>query len=187
MRTGILGGTFDPIHNAHLMVARKAMEAAALDRVVLIPAGVPPNKAGLRLTPPEHRLAMTRLAAEGVRGFEVSDFEIASPGVDYTVNTLRAMTNLYPDSKLFFIVGGDSLMYFDQWKDPGAILSLASIAAVYRPGFDFAELERKRAEILTVYQGEIQLVACDGMDMSGLVPAKVEEYIRSHGLYTNIV
>src|SRR5664280_1495215 len=91
---GILGGTFDPVHNAHLMIASMAMEAAGLDRVVFLPAGAPPNKVTRKLTAPEHRLAMVRLAVEGIAGFEVSDIEIRTPGLDYTADTLRLMRGM---------------------------------------------------------------------------------------------
>jgi nicotinate-nucleotide adenylyltransferase len=197
-RTGILGGTFDPVHNAHLMIARRAREAAALDKVVFVPAGLPPNKTGGALTAPEHRLAMARLAVEGMRGFEVSDIEIRTPGVDYTVDTLRALRALDPAAQFFFIAGGDSLMYLDQWKEPGALLAQASVVAVSRPGIGMGELERKRADILARFGGEILLVECAGMDVSStevrgrvaagpgisrLVPRKGGEYILERGLY----
>jgi len=195
---GILGGTFDPVHNAHLMIARMAAEAAGLDRVVFMPAGAPPNKDARSLTAPEHRLAMVRLAVEGITGFDVSDIEIRTPGLDYTVDTLRLMREMNPLARLFFIAGGDSLLYLDKWKDPGQLLSLAGFIAVYRPGCGMRKLERKRADILKRFGGEVLLVECSGLDISsseirrrvaaglgisGLVPEAVEAYIRLHGLY----
>jgi nicotinate-nucleotide adenylyltransferase len=197
LKIGVLGGTFDPVHNAHLMIAGEARKAAGLSRVLFMPAGNPPHKAHA-LTQPEHRLNMTRLAVEGVEGFEVSDLEIRTPCVDYTVNTLRMLGETIAGAKLFFIIGGDSLLYLDQWRNPGGLLAQAAFVAVYRPGSSMEELERKRRLILERYGGEIRLVACAGQDISstdirrrvaagqdisGLVPAPVAEYIKQHGLY----
>lgn len=197
-RIGIMGGTFDPVHSAHLMVASEAKRACALDRVLLMPAGAPPHKEARTLTEAQHRLAMARLAIEGMEGFEVSDLEIRTPGIDYTVDTLRLLRLEYPDAKLYFIVGGDSLMALDQWRSPEKLLKLAAFAAVYRPGLELGALERKRRELVDRFGGEIALVACPGMDISStevrrrvaaaqditdLVPPAVEAYIKAYGLY----
>ena len=197
-RIGIFGGTFDPIHNAHLMVARLARQAAGLDRVIFMPAGTPPHKERLALTADGHRLAMVRLAVEGLGGYEVSDLEMATPEVDYTVDTLRLMAGRNPGAKLYFIIGGDSLMMLDQWRDPEGLMSLAAFIAVYRPDCEPDALERKRGEILSRYGGEILLVSCGGMDVSstmirrraaagldvsGLTSPAVARYIEEHALY----
>ena len=197
-KTGILGGTFDPVHNAHLMIAREAQAAAGLDSVLFMPAGIPPNKAGSPMAAPEHRLAMVRLAIRGKRGFAVSDREIKSPNVDYTADTLLALHEDKPGSRLYFIAGGDSLLYLDKWHKPAQLLSLAVFVAVYRPGSSLAELEHKRKEIMARFGGEILLVPCAGMDISSteirrrvaagldissLVPKPVEAYIKLYGLY----
>lgn len=201
-RIGIYGGTFDPAHNAHLMVARLAMAAAGLDRVVFLPSGSPPHKEERVLSAAHHRLEMVRLAIQGVGGFEVSDLEIATPGVDYTVDTLRRMRQANPGVRLFFIIGGDSLMYLDQWRDPEGLMSLASFVAVYRPDCEMADLARKRQDILRRYGGEILLVECPGMDISStairrkvaagediaeLVPPAVASYIAQHDLYKGMI
>ncbi len=197
-KIGILGGTFDPVHIAHLMVASEAKRACGLNRVLLMPAGAPPHKEARALTAAAHRLAMARLAVEGMEGFAVSDLELRTPGIDYTVDTLRLLRHEYPGAKLYFIVGGDSLMALDQWRSPEKLLKLAAFAAVYRPGLELAVLERKRCELLGRFGGEITLVACPGMDISstevrrraaagqsiaGLVPPAVGAYIAAHGLY----
>lgn len=197
-KIGIMGGTFDPVHCAHLMVASEAMKACGLNRVMLMPAGAPPHKEARTLTPPEHRLNMARLAVADMPCFEVSDLEIRTPGTDYTVDTLSLLRCEYPDARLYFIIGGDSLMALDQWRSPEKLMKLASFAAVYRPGLDIGALERKRMEIICRFGGEITLVACRGMDVSsteirsriaaglgagGLVPQAVEAYIIGRGLY----
>lgn len=198
VKIGILGGTFDPVHNAHLMIAQQAQAAAGLNRVIFMPAGVPPHKEARALTQPMHRLAMARLAVEGIAGFEVSDMEIASPGTDYTVDTLRTLADTYTNARIYFIIGGDSLMYLDQWRSPETMLSLASFIAVYRPGCSIAALERKRRDITRRFGGEIILVdgagqdissteirrrAAAGQDFGSLVPPAVEQYIKHNGLY----
>lgn len=197
-KIGILGGTFDPVHNAHLMIAAQAWAAAGLDRVILMPAGTPPHKEERSLTAAEHRLRMAQLAVERMDGYEVSDLEISTPGTDYTVDTLHMLKKQLPGAKLHFIFGGDSLMYLEQWREPEALLGLASFIAVYRPGWKLEELERMRQSLLKRFGGEIILVACAGEDISstevrsrvsaggdisGLVPENVADYIRQHHLY----
>ena len=197
-RIGIYGGTFDPVHNAHLMVARLAREAAGLGRVIFMPSGTPPHKPAQELTDAKHRLEMVQLAIAGQQGYEVSDLEIATPGVDYTVDTLRMLKSANPAAKLYFIIGGDSLMYLDQWYDPQGLLESAAFVTVFRPDSPMEDLERKRREILARYGGEILLVECPGMDISStairqmaaagedvsaFVPPAVAHYIAQNKLY----
>lgn len=197
-KVGILGGTFDPVHNGHLMIAREARGAAGLGCVLFVPAGTPPHKPARGIASPERRLAMVRLAIEGEAGFEASDLEVRSGGVGYTVDTLHRFRTQLPGARLHFIMGGDSLLALDQWRSPGELLQLASVVAVYRPGCPFEALERKRGELIGRFGGEIVLAACDGLDVSstgirqrlaagmpisGLVPPAVEAYIQRHGLY----
>jgi nicotinate-nucleotide adenylyltransferase len=140
---------------------------------------------------------MARLAAQEA-GLEVSDLEIATPGVDYTVDTLRELRRMYPRDRLFFVIGGDSLMALDQWYRPDEMLQLAAFVAVYRPGNSLLELEQKRQALLERFGGEILLAACPGMDVSSTdlreraargedlapwVPDAVAAYIREHDLY----
>jgi nicotinate-nucleotide adenylyltransferase len=197
-KIGIFGGTFDPVHNAHLSVARLAAQAAGLHRVIFMPAGAPPHKQARALLAPEHRLAMVRLAVRCEADFQVSELEIVTPGVDFTVDTLRLFGKENPAARLYFLIGADSLMALDQWRDPGELLSLAAFVAVYRPECSMEALEQKRLQILHRFGGEILLVGCAGQaisstdirrkvaagqDISGLVPPAVLDYIRRHGLY----
>ena len=196
-KIGILGGTFDPIHLGHMLIAREAQRAAGLQRVIILPTGTPPHKEQRVLSCGGHRLAMARLAAVE-QGFEVSDLEICTPGVDYTVDTLKVFRAMYKEAKLYFIIGGDSLMYLDQWRSPGVLLRLAAFIAVYRPGNSLEELRVKREELLTRFGGKILLIACEGtgisstelramaaagQDISTFVPAGVADYIRENNLY----
>ncbi len=196
-KTGLLGGTFDPVHNAHLTIAARAREAAGLDRVLLLPAAVPPHKRGQHLTDGAHRLAMARLAAAELPWMGVCDWELTHPGRGYTVDTLKAL-RAAGEEQLCFIIGGDSLLMLDQWRDPAGLLAQAAFVAVTRPGCDEAALLAQRDRLLARFGGEIILVTGEGLDLSstairaraaaglpldGLVPPAVAHYINEHQLY----
>ena len=136
MRLGIFGGTFDPIHIGHLVVAQVALEEAQLDQVLFMPAGVNPLKAGRRITAGEHRLAMVRLAIAGHPQFAVSDWELRREGLSFTVDTLEHLRAEHPEDELFFIIGADNLHILPKWRSVERIVELATILAVTRPGFD---------------------------------------------------
>ncbi|HXN90490.1 MAG TPA: nicotinate-nucleotide adenylyltransferase [Candidatus Sulfotelmatobacter sp.] len=133
MRSGILGGTFDPIHEGHLAAARVAMECAHLDRVLFIPGAQPPHR-GPAVAGADQRLAMSRLAIEGEPGFEVSDVEIRRGGKSYTADTVRELERLYPEDELFLILGWDAARLFRSWREPDVIRRLATVVVVRRPG-----------------------------------------------------
>ncbi len=133
MRSGILGGTFDPIHEGHLAAARVAMDCAHLDRVLFIPGALPPHR-GPAVAGAEHRLEMSRLATEGEPGFEVSEIEIRRGGKSYTSDTVRELKRLYPDDELFLILGWDAARLFRSWHEPDVIRRLATVVVVRRPG-----------------------------------------------------
>jgi nicotinate (nicotinamide) nucleotide adenylyltransferase len=118
-RVGIFGGTFNPPHMGHLMIAERAREAAELKKIIFIPAFQPPHKIGREIISPKHRLEMTKLAVKGNRSFEVSDIEIRQAGISYTVQTLRALRTMLPVAELFLILGSDSLAEYHSWKEPG--------------------------------------------------------------------
>jgi nicotinate-nucleotide adenylyltransferase len=133
VRSGILGGTFDPIHEGHLAAARVAMECAHLDRVLFIPGAQPPHR-GPAVAGADQRLAMSRLAIEGEPGFEVSDVEIRRGGKSYTADTVRELERLYPEDELFLILGWDAARLFRSWREPDVIRRLATVVVVRRPG-----------------------------------------------------
>lgn len=133
MRTGILGGTFDPIHEGHLAAARVAMDCAQLDRVMFIPGALPPHR-GPAVADADQRLEMSRLATAGEPGFEVSDIEIRRGGKSFTADTVRELKRLYPDDDLFLILGWDAARLFRSWHEPDVIRRLATVVVVRRPG-----------------------------------------------------
>ena len=135
MRLGLYGGTFDPIHLGHLLLAESCREACGLDTVWFVVAGVPPHKRGER-TPVEHRLEMARIAVAGNAAFEVSEVEAHSPGPHYSYATLEAIGRERPGDELFFLIGADSLVDLPGWKNPERIVAAASLVVVNRPGID---------------------------------------------------
>lgn len=199
MKTGILGGTFDPIHLGHLILAEEAYDAAGLDRVLLVPTGCSYFKEGQEVTPAGTRYEMTRLAAEGTSHLQVSDIETTRPGNSYTAETLRELRERCPKDELFCIVGADTLVMMSLWKDPKLIFSLATILVAAREDEvsekgllgEKRSLEEKygaRIELLPVRNIEISSTQIRdrvrrGQSIHFLVPENVEQYIRDHGLY----
>ncbi len=197
MRLGILGGTFNPIHNAHLQMAAAARDALHLDKVLLVVAADPPHKDVDGHVSAAHRLRMTALAAETEPNVSASDLEIRRGGVSYTVDTLLTLHEQYPDAELFLIVGSDMLLDLPTWRRPDEILRLASIACMPRRGqesTDAAAADKLR----TVHGARITMLpaAADklsstmlrdrleaGLPIEGCLPAAVERYCYEHGLY----
>ncbi|MCH7843937.1 MAG: nicotinate (nicotinamide) nucleotide adenylyltransferase [Chloroflexi bacterium] len=201
MNVGILGGTFDPVHLGHLSIAHAAMDQAALERVLFIPAGQPRLKRTEPSASVVHRLEMVRLAIEGIEGnprFEVWDIEAHRPGPTYTVDTLVELaTKLGPTAELFFILGMDVLGQFDRWKDPERVLELCRLLVLDRPGeqgFDWSGFYRRvpgaegRVQIVTappvdVSATELRRRASAGELLAAQTPDAVAGYIREQGLY----
>jgi nicotinate-nucleotide adenylyltransferase len=200
MNLGVLGGTFDPPHIGHLILAEEARLALALGQVLFVPAGDPWRKAGRDLSPRQDRLAMVRLAIGDDPHFAVSTIEIEKEGPSYTAETLTALhEQLEPETGVFFIMGADSLADFPHWHEPQRILELARLAVAERPEPEDVGLEEGLAEDLARAMRErvvwlrMPLIAISasgvrdrvrqGLSIRYWVPAAVEEYIREHGLY----
>lgn len=195
-RIGVLGGTFDPVHNGHLHIAEALRHALGLDRIVWVPAGRPPHKQGQIVSSDEDRLQMLRLALAGSPADEVSLVDLERNGPSYTADTLEALTHHFDRARLFFLMGEDSLRDFPTWHDPNRILDLADLAVAGRPGVD-ADLE-KVARDLPGIDGRVHLVSTAELAISssdirrrvrahesirGLVPPAVADYIQQHHLY----
>ncbi len=199
MKIGILGGTFDPIHTGHLILAETAYDAAGLDLVLLMPTGRSYFKEDQKVTDADTRYEMTVLAAKGNEHFKVSALETKRPGNSYTVQTLSELHVANPKDELYYIVGADTLVMMDMWKDPQEIFDLATILVetrndeVNEKGLDkeIASLEEKygaRIEKLPVRNIEISSTDLrksvqEGRSIRYLVPSVVEDYIREHHLY----
>ncbi len=200
LKVGIMGGTFNPIHEGHLMIARAAMKSARLDQVIFLPSGQPPHKQNILLASAINRLNMTILAVHGQRGFVVSDMEVLREGTTYTVDTVREMRRLYPDVELYYIIGGDTLFQLPTWRTPEQIAQLLNggMIVVPRPGADKEELEQEAAKLREVLgfnaiiaedggpeisSTEIRERLMNGESTAGMVPQAVADYITQHGLY----
>jgi nicotinate-nucleotide adenylyltransferase len=136
-----LGGTFNPIHNGHLAIARQAREALTLDRVVLIPTGDPPHKPNERLAAAKDRYEMVRLAIASDPLLSISDVEVRRPGKSYTIDTIRLLQQEYgPRTRLLFLIGLDAFLDFPTWRAPETLLTLCSFVVLSRPGLSFQAL-----------------------------------------------
>jgi nicotinate-nucleotide adenylyltransferase len=195
-KVGVLGGTFDPVHIGHLLLAESAREELGLERVVFMPAGRPWRKASREVSPAEHRLAMLRLAVAGNDAFEVSTIEVEREGPTYTVETLEELRRRDPGAALFFIVGEDALADLPNWREPQRILELATVAVAGRtaegPNLRQAEAMMPglvaravwlRMPIIEISATGIRERVRLGLSIRYRVPAAVEAYIREHRLY----
>lgn len=199
MRIGVLGGTFDPVHLGHLIIAEEVRLGLRLDRVIFIPAGQPRLRADEYLTPAADRLRMVQLATDDNPHFQVCDTETQRSGPTYTVETLDELgRNLGPEASLYFIVGEDILSQFHRWKDPERVLESCTLVVVSRSGqgtcawpewFENSDLANDKVirvdiPMVDISGTEIRRRAGHGESVRYLVPDAVAEYIRERNLYT---
>jgi nicotinate-nucleotide adenylyltransferase len=194
-RLGVFGGTFDPIHLAHLVLAEQAREQLRLDQVLFMPAFIPPHKMGRTLSPPKVRFEMAELAVAGHPNFEVGDLELRRTGPSYTVDTLRTLREQHPSAELFLLLGGDSLADFPTWREPREILSLAKLGVMKREGSPppeqptgwEAELAERvtfiEAPLLAISGTDLRRRVSEGRSIRYFVPAAVEAFINANKLY----
>jgi nicotinate-nucleotide adenylyltransferase len=197
-RLGIFGGTFDPIHIAHLAVAEEAVETLGLERALFVPAGIPPHKPDRAITAGEHRLAMVELAIAGNERFAADRRELDRPGRSYTVDTLEALRR-ETASDLVLVVSADSFLGLMSWREPRRILELARIAVAPRDGYPAAGPDFLAAHLpvladratfldgprLRLSASELRERAAAGRSLRYLVPDAVAAYIGDHALYTD--
>ncbi|MFV2021661.1 nicotinate-nucleotide adenylyltransferase [Micromonospora sp. LOL_023] len=190
-RVGIMGGTFDPIHQGHLVAASEVAERFALDEVVFVPTGDPWEKAGLTVSSAEDRYLMTVIATASNPQFQVSRADVDRPGPTYTVDTLRDLQAAYgPKTQLFFITGADALEKILSWKDAAAMFELAHFIGVTRPGFELSDdhLPADTVTLVEVPAMAISSTECRARVAAGkplwyLVPDGVVQYIAKRRLY----
>jgi nicotinate (nicotinamide) nucleotide adenylyltransferase len=197
-RVGVFGGTFDPVHVGHLAAAEAAREAASLDEVWFVPAGVPPHKPEGPVASAGDRLTMVRLAVSDHPAFRACAVEVERPGPSYTVDTLRALAAAHPDHRWHCILGSDSLLDLDGWKEPEALVRLAAFVALVRPGWGRQAVEAWLAARPPERRPEVLVVEMPGLDVSSrdlrrrfsegascryLVPEAVRRYVLERGLY----
>lgn len=148
MKTGIFGGTFNPVHKGHIMLAEYCMESVGLDRIIMIPTAVPPHKISNNLASENDRLNMCKLACRGKENFFVSDIEIKRQGKSYTYETLTQLKEIYPDDHLYTIMGADMFLTLDRWKNPKIIFEKSSIITIPRDEENKLELENFYNKVL---------------------------------------
>ena len=189
-RVGVFGGTFDPPHRGHSIVAAEVMEALELDRLLWVPAAVPPHKQGRRVTPAELRRRMVAAAIANHSGFELCDLELKRDGVSYTVDTLRRLRSAHPGWSLFLIVGADLLEGFARWKDPDAIRRMARLVAITRDATSLPPGSAVRAGVrivpvtpVDISSSEVRRRVAGGKAVSTMVAAHVKSIIESERLY----
>ena len=192
MRIGILGGTFNPIHYGHLLVAAEVREKFDLEKVIFVPSACPPHKNHPDIAPPQDRYQMTVLATQSNPFFSVSNLELERSGKSYSIETVKELLNIYgKDTKLYFITGTDAILEIFTWKDREELLKLCQFIVATRPGFYIGKIDKSIVR-------QIHLIEIPGLDISStdirsrinegrsikyLLPEKVEEYIYKHGLY----
>lgn len=194
-RLGILGGTFDPIHVGHLIMASYAVDDLNLDRVLFMPAQTPPHKRDRSITSSDHRIAMVQAAIAPDARFELSMLDMQSSAPSYTADLLERMSTEHPEDELIFLIGADSLRDLPEWHRPDLVLQRAEIGVARRPGaviddetLDALPLLRERVSIYTsplidISSTTIRNRVREGRPVTWTVPIPVERYIQDHGLY----
>lgn len=191
MNLGVFGGTFDPPHLGHLIVAESVQEQLPLEVVLFVPVFLAPHKPDGMFASPSHRLKMVQLAVNGNPRFRVSDVEVRRGGTSYTIDTLHTLRSLYPSDKFFLIIGTDNLQIFRSWKEPQEVLNASSVVVINRPGFDRSVTENEIANRVRFIQ--VPAVEISGTDIRDrirtgrsvryLVPDSVRAYIEENHLY----
>lgn len=197
-KLGIMGGTFDPVHLGHLVLAEEALMELALDKVLFVPAGNPPHKQNWKVTPASHRYMMTVMATNSNCSFTVLPIELDRSGPSYTIDTIAALGKLYgTEAEFFFITGSDALSDLPNWKEAENLLGMCHFVAAARPGCNgtidetishFGELGLQRIHRLTTPELEISSTEIrerirTGRSIKYIVPESVEHYILKEGLY----
>jgi nicotinate-nucleotide adenylyltransferase len=199
-QTGVLGGSFNPVHHAHLILAQDVLESFELDRVIFVPCGRPAHKPNDDLAEARHRLAMLELAVEFDHRFEVSDVEIQREGVSYTIDTLDELSRRWPKDQFSFLLGSDSLPELRTWHRIEELVDRYRFLSQVRPRYDLNRLqgedlglgpERQAwllehvidGHLIEISASEIRMRVAEGMSIRYLVPPEVEMYIFEHGLY----
>jgi len=197
LRVGIIGGTFDPPHYAHLAVAEEARTQLGLEPMVFVPAGQPPHKLGRAITPAHHRLAMLELALASNPHFVISRVDVERPGPAYTADTLALLKEKWgPEAQLYFVIGADSLLEMHTWYHPERIIELAWLAVAPRPGhpFHLSELEKSlpgisrrvqliQVPLLEISSTDLRRRVREGRSVKYYLPEAIEAYIFEQRLY----
>jgi len=195
VKVGVFGGTFNPPHLGHLIVAEYVRDELGLEKILFVPSAVPPHKQDLDIVEAHHRLDMLEHAVQGNRHFIVSDLEVQRGGVSFTIDTLTEIQKLHPEDELFVMIGMDNYVEFHTWKSPDKILELATVVVMKRPGVDVGAIPRDAGpKVIMCTVPEIEIASrhirrrvAEGKSIRYLVPSTVERYIHHHKLYRETV
>lgn len=189
-KIGIFGGTFDPPHLGHLIVAQEVQDKLKLDRIFFIPACLPPHKKKVKISAAFHRLRMIQLATQDNSNFEVLDLELKRKGPSYTIDTLRVLKNAYSQTQFHLILGIENLKHIHSWRKPEGIFKLSKVVFVTRPGVTLNKTSKwlNYSKLLTVKEIDISSTGIrerirKGKSIRYMVPEKVLKYIKKHKLY----
>jgi nicotinate-nucleotide adenylyltransferase len=189
MKLGIYGGSFDPVHIGHLLVAQSAIEELGLDKLFFIPAAQSPFKSENKIAPAEIRLKLLRLALAGKTNCEIDEQEIRRGGISYTIETLRDYAKRFPQAKLFYLIGADNISKLNEWREPDELAKLAEFVAIPRPGEIVSEFPKPfhgrilKGFPIEISSSQIRAWVKANLPIENLVPPFVAEAIRAAGIY----
>jgi nicotinate-nucleotide adenylyltransferase len=187
LKIGLLGGTFNPVHIGHLILAEEVREKMDFGRIIFVPTFLPPHKENSNIAQAQERLKMLKLAIKGNRYFSASDSEIKRNGRSYTIDTIREFKGAYPKDELYFIIGSDLLKYLDEWKDLSEIIKMVKVIVATRPGFPLEDIPSyiQTIAIRAVDVSAFEIRECVRLNKSFryLVPESVFNYINKKRLY----
>ena len=199
MKIAVMGGTFDPIHNGHLIVAEYVRTSLKLDKVIFIPSGVHPFKNNKNITEGKKRLDILSLAIKSNEYFDISTMEINREGITYTIDSIKELKEIYKEDEVYFIIGSDIIFEIEKWKDFEELIELCKFILLYRPGKNEDKIENRIEELKKLYGLEFVRVEAPLIEISSteirervkedlsikyLVPEIVEDYIYKHKLYS---
>lgn len=194
MHIGLFGGTFNPIHFGHLIIAESLLNQTLIDRIIFIPAAIPPHKQDQTICSENHRFKMIQLAINNSPAFDVSDYEINKGDISYSIDTVEAFQKKYPSDRLYFIIGSDSLQDMYTWHEPDRLIHMIQVVVVRRAGADTDNVDAQyiknvlwvNTPLIEISSSQIRQYVKEKKSIRYLVPQAVEQYIYENELYFSL-